>query len=114
MQKFPTFFATLGFLMCLVITSCTTTQSLNESRVKSKPSPAVSMDKDSLGTVYISVEGRMLFKPGTSSVDPKVKRELKPLGKLMYESDENMSIVIKSAIANNGDTQATPTDSWAL
>src|SRR5687767_2955105 len=113
-------------ILCLAFASCTSSGKLMSSQNKpdataesttklKKPTESiVTIKDDSTGSVYISVEGKMLFSPGSSLVHPKAMKALKPLGKMLYEGDENFTIMIKTNEESDELTRARFADNWSL
>src|SRR5437879_6164601 len=103
-----------AIISCLSLTSCVTGGHLMNSANKpdnpqdellsklKKPiaESLVTFKDDDNGSVYVSVAGKKLFKPGSAAIDGKGKKALRPLADLLYTSQEDISMEIKGAIDN--------------
>src|SRR5437899_150212 len=113
----------LSIAFSVVLTSCVSSGKLITtkasqadvmSRLKSLMDDSlVNFKDDNSGSVYVSVQGKMLFKPGSASVDLKGKKALRPLAELLYVADD-FTMMVKGNIDTVALKKAKYANNWAL
>lgn len=108
-------FTLILFAISILVTSAQTT---DKTELAGKLKKAVSdsvllLKEDGNGSVYVSVDGAMLFNPGSVQVNEQGEKLLRPLIKLFYDAEENFSIMIKTTDSEEL-IPAKLVDNWAL
>lgn len=114
-------FTLLGFALILAFITTgkiMSAQTSGKTELAGKLKKAVAdsafiLKEDPNGNVYVSVDGAMLFNPGSTLVNEQGEKILKPLIKLFYDAEENFSIMIKTTDSEEL-IPAKLVDNWAL